>query len=212
MQNVQEVSLRLATKLPARIASLQRGGVSDGDLIEEIAEGDRGAFWRLFRRHAPTAMTLATGILRQPYLAEEAVQEAFLEVWRHPHRYRPERGTVRAWLMSIVHHRAVDLVRRERSARRRAAVNVSVDHLDRAPTDPCEVVVEEMALAEERRAARQALHDLPPKQRQIIELMYFGGLSQAEISKRLSLPLGTVKSRTLMGMRRLRMALSGMER
>jgi RNA polymerase sigma factor (sigma-70 family) len=188
------------------------GDVIDRGLIEGIAHGDGDALLELFGRHAPTTMALATRILRQPYLAEEIVQEAFLAVWLHPDRYRAERGTVRWWLMSIVHHRAVDLVRREEAHRKRAAETVSVDRVEKLPADPGEVVVEAISLAEDQKAARRALCDLPAQQRQIIELMYFGGLSQTQISERLSLPLGTVKSRTLVGMRRLRTTLSGMER
>jgi RNA polymerase sigma-70 factor (ECF subfamily) len=190
------------------VSALDLGGAHDRDLLKGIAQGDLDAFVGLFDRYAPTAMALAQAILRQPHLAEEAVQEAFLAVWRAPARYRVDRGTVRSWLLSTVHHRAVDVVRREESQRRRPAQ----DATDQAPADPGEVVVEEVGLAEDRKAVRRALEELRPKQRQIIELMYFGGLSQTRISERLSLPLGTVKSRTLLGMRCLRTALGGLER
>ncbi len=184
----------------------------DDELIKRIAQGDRSAFLRLFDRYSPTAMGLAWGILRHRHLAEEIVQEAFLAVWRDPDNYRAERGTVRTWLLSTVHHRAVDLVRHEKSQRRRAMDAASVVSTARGPADPAELVVEEIGLAEDRKAVRRALADLSPEQRQIIELMYFEGLTQARIAERLPLPMGTVKSRARLAMRRLGASLGGRER
>jgi RNA polymerase sigma-70 factor (ECF subfamily) len=182
----------------------------DRDLIRRIGAGEEDAFRRLFRTFAPSAQALAQRIVRQPFLAEEVVQEVFLAVWRSPDGYQAERGSVKSWLLGMVHHRAVDAVRREESQRRRAeeAVPEAVD-LD---ADPGVTVVEEIGIPEERKAVRGALGELPSEQRQVLELMYFAGMSQSQISERLSLPLGTVKSRTLLGMRRLRTALGGMER
>jgi RNA polymerase sigma-70 factor (ECF subfamily) len=111
----------------------------------------------------------------------------------------------------MVHHRAVDLVRREESQRRRAEDPRLVEPPDRGE-DIADAVVEEVGMPEERRAVRAALAELPPEQRQVIELMYFGGRSQSTIAQELGLPLGTVKSRTLLGMRRLRGTLGGLER
>lgn len=184
----------------------------DRDLMKGIAQGDRNAFLRMFDRYAPTAMGLAWRMLRHRHLAEEAVQETFLAVWRDPDGYRAERGTVRAWLMSTVHHRAVDLVRHEESQSRRAMDAAAVVSTAEGPADPVEVVVEAIGLAEDRRAVRRALEDLSPEQRQIIELMYFEGLSQTLIAERLPLPLGTVKSRARLAMRRLGASLGGLER
>ncbi len=182
----------------------------DRDLIRRIGAGEEDAFRRLFRTFAPSAQALAQRIVRQPFLAEEIVQEVFLAVWRSPDGYRAERGSVKSWLLGMVHHRAVDAVRREESQRRRAeeAVPDAVDLVD----DPGVTVVEEIGLPEERKAVRGALGELPSEQRQVLELMYFAGMSQSQISERLALPLGTVKSRTLLGMRRMRAALVGMER
>jgi RNA polymerase sigma factor (sigma-70 family) len=185
--------------------------VDDG-LIKRIAQGDSNAFLRLFHRYSPTAMGLAWGMLRDRHLAEEIVQEAFLAVWRHPDNYRAERGSVRAWLLSTVHHRAVDLVRQENAQRRRTIDAASVVSTARGPADPAELVVEEIGLADDRKAVRRALADLSPEQRQIIELMYFEGLSQARIAERLPLPMGTVKSRARLAMRRLGASLGGLER
>jgi RNA polymerase sigma factor (sigma-70 family) len=182
----------------------------DRDLISRVNRGDEEAFRGLFRRYAPTARALAIRIVRQPNLAEEIVQEAFLALWKNPQGYDQRRGSVRSWLMGMVHHRAVDLVRREEAHRRRAEAAIPDAVAD--DPDPADKVAEDVDLPGERRAVRAALDDLPPEQRRVIELMYFDGLSQSTIAERLSLPLGTVKSRTLLGMRRLRGALGGIER
>jgi RNA polymerase sigma-70 factor (ECF subfamily) len=182
----------------------------DRDLLRRIGSADEEAFRELFRRYSPNALALARRVVRQPFIAEEIVQEAFLAAWRNAEGYREGRGSVRSWLMTMVHHRAVDAVRREESQRRRAEDAQASDVL--AVEDPADAVVAQLGLPEERRAVRAALADLPAEQRQVIELMYFDGLSQSKVSERLRLPLGTVKSRTLLGMRRLRSALIEVER
>jgi RNA polymerase sigma factor (sigma-70 family) len=182
----------------------------DRELIRRIGAGDEDAFRSLFRSFAPNALSLAQRVVRQPFLAEEIVQEVFLAVWRSPNAYEPERGSVKSWLLGMVHHRAVDAVRREESQRRRAEDSLP-EALD-LDDDPALIVTDRLGLPEERKAVRSALLELPDEQRQVIELMYFAGMSQSRISERLSLPLGTVKSRTLLGMRRLRAALIGLER
>lgn len=182
----------------------------DRDLLRRIGRADEEAFRELFRRYSPNAMALARRVVRQPFIAEEIVQEAFLAAWRNAEGYSERRGSVRSWLMTMVHHRAVDAVRREESQRRRAEDAQAGDVL--AVEDPADAVVAQLGLPEERRAVRAALGDLPAEQRQVIELMYFDGLSQSKVSERLKLPLGTVKSRTLLGMRRLRSALIEVER
>jgi RNA polymerase sigma factor (sigma-70 family) len=182
----------------------------DRDLVRRIGRRDGEAFRGLFGRYAPSALAVARRIVRQPYLAEEIVQEAFLAVWKNPGGYDDRRGSVRAWLMGMVHHRAVDAVRREESQRRRAEEAQTNEPV--AAPDPAEQVVEEVGLPEERKAVRAALDVLPDEQRRVIELMYYDGLSQSTISERLGLPLGTVKSRTLLGMRRLRAQMAGLER
>lgn len=179
----------------------------DQDLLRRVGRRDEDAFRLLFRRHAPHAHALALRLVRQPFLAEEAVQDAFLALWRDAGSYDPRRGSVRAWLMGMVHNRAVDLVRREESQRRRAEKPALV-----VLEDPGDEVVREIGSAEEGARVRAALAELPNEQRRVIELMYFDGLSQSRIAERLSLPLGTVKSRTVLGMRRLRDSLVGLER
>jgi RNA polymerase sigma-70 factor, ECF subfamily len=196
-------------RIPSREAPEE---ADDRSLVRAIVTRDVVAFGLLYKRYASLAMASAHRILRQRNLAEETVQEAFLAVWRFPAQYRRDRGTVRSWLMSTVHHEAVDLVRREQTQRKRAGEMAAPRMTSKGPADPADLVVEEIGKVEDRHAVRRALQHLRPDQRQIIELMYLGGLSQTRISKRLLLPLGTVKSRSVLGMRRLRAALSGIER
>jgi RNA polymerase sigma-70 factor (ECF subfamily) len=183
---------------------------TDRELVDRIASGDEEAFRGLFRRYAPIAMAVARRVLGQPYLAEESVQDAFLSVWRDPGGFDHSRGSVRSWLMTTVHNRSVDLVRREESQRRRVD-SVRADALVDAD-DFAQRVVDELGIPEERRVVRAALEGLPTEQHEVIELMYFSGLSQSAIALRLGLPLGTVKSRTLLGMRKMRCALADIER
>jgi RNA polymerase sigma-70 factor (ECF subfamily) len=182
----------------------------DRDLMARVAAADEEAFRELFGRYAATANALAFRVVRQSHLAEEIVQEAFLAVWKKPEGYVANRGSVRSWLMSLVHNRAVDMIRREEALRRRSA-DAAADPGE-PPEDPATQVVAKLGLPEERAAVRGALSDIPAEQRQVIELMYFDGLSQSKIAERLQLPLGTVKSRALLAMRRLRSTLIGMER
>lgn len=179
----------------------------DRELVQRLRRGDEDAFRGLFGRYAPAAKALALRVVRQSHLAEEIVQEAFLAVWRNPDGYDSERGTVRSWLMGMVHHRAVDLVRREEAYRRRAEDSIPGALEEQA--DHAEDVVEMLGLPEERRIVRAALDELPDEQRDVLTLMYFGGLSQTQIAEKTGTPLGTVKSRTLLGMRRMRSALEG---
>jgi RNA polymerase sigma-70 factor (ECF subfamily) len=179
--------------------------IGDEELLVRIRGGDDGAFRELFSRYAAVATALALRLVRQAQVAEEIVQEAFLAVWRSPQRYDRSRGSVRAWLLGTVHHRAVDAVRREQSQRRRADRMASVDPA--LVEDPSDEIVAAIDLPRDRRVVRKALGELPDEQREVIERMYFEGLSQSQIAERTGLPLGTVKSRTLLAMRRLRARL-----
>jgi RNA polymerase sigma factor (sigma-70 family) len=179
--------------------------VRDRELIERVSSGDEQAFRDLFRRYAPNARALALRIVRLRALAEDVVQEVFLSVWLRADRFDDRRGSPRAWLMTMVRNRAVDAVRREETQRRRtegfsASEVVVVD-------DPVDDMIHRVDGPREQQELRSALVELPPEQREVLELMYFEGLSQTRVAERLSLPLGTVKSRTLLGMRRLRAAL-----
>jgi RNA polymerase sigma factor (sigma-70 family) len=183
-------------------------GPSDEELLDRIGQRDEEALRRLFRRHGARANALAMRVLGQPSLAEEAVQDAFLSVWDNAATFDGDRGSVRSWLLGTVHHRAVDLVRREESQRRRVAVVVP----DPPAEDPAERVLHDVTAMEEGSEVRAALEGLPIEQRRVIELMYYGGLTQSAIAERLSVPLGTVKSRSVLAMRRLRTHLTRLER
>jgi RNA polymerase sigma factor (sigma-70 family) len=182
--------------------SVEPAGARDEDLLRRVGAGDDQAFRELFGRYATVAHALAFRLVRQAQVAEEIVQEAFLSVWRHPDRYDVARGSVRSWLMGTVHHRAVDAVRREQAQRRRAeqASGLGPGVIE----DPIDDVVAAIDLPRERKLVRAALGELPEEQREVIQRMYFEGLSQSQIAERTGLPLGTVKSRTLLAMRRLR--------
>lgn len=184
--------------------------VRDRELLRRISEGEEAAFRDLFHRYAPVAIALALRVVRQRGLAEEVVQEVFLSLWLTAERFDETRGSARAWLMGMVRNRAVDAVRREQTQRRRADELATNDVI--VVADPADEVIHQLDLPAERRALRGALDDLPPDQRRVLELMYFGGLSQSQVAERLSVPLGTVKSRTLLGMRRLRGVLARLER
>lgn len=177
----------------------------DANLIQLVMARDGQAFRGLFDRHAALANGLAFRIVRQSQLAEDIVQEAFLAVWQEPQRYDPSRGSVRSWLMGIVHHRAVDTVRREQAHRRRAE-KAAASEIDVDP-DPMDEVVSALTLDAEAPRLREALSRLPQSQREVIERMYFDGFSQTHIAEATGVPLGTVKSRTLLGMRRLRVQM-----
>jgi RNA polymerase sigma factor (sigma-70 family) len=181
---------------------------TDIELARLVRAGDEPAFRALFRRYASLAKGLAFRVVKHEFLAEEIVQESFLALWRRPDAYREDRGPFRSWLLATVHHRAVDAVRREEAHRRRADPQGVVE----VPGDVAESVAEADATQRAGERLRAALEDLPDEQRRVLEMMYFEGKSQSRIAEELRLPLGTVKSRTLLGMRRLRGMLVGVER
>jgi RNA polymerase sigma factor (sigma-70 family) len=191
--------------------SLAGGDAQDRALVARVRARDEEAFRTLFDRFGPVAKALALRIVRQTQLAEEIVQEVFLAVWRSPEGYDDGRGSVRSWLMGMVHHRAVDAVRREEAQRRRAE-SAAAEARDETAADHADDVVDELGRPQERRIVRAALDELPVEQREVLELMYFDGLTQSQVAEKTGLPLGTVKSRTLLGMRRMRAALGGWER
>src|SRR5689334_2081723 len=169
---------------------------SDEELLAAIARGDERALGELYDRLGGVAYRLAVRVLRDPALAQDAVQDAFLAVWRTAAAFDPARGKASTWLLTLVHRRAVDVVRRE--DRRRA------EPLDDAPVAAGDAVDESAELREERRRVQAALAQLPPDQREALELAYYGGLSQSELAERLGVPLGTVKSRMFTGLSKLR--------
>jgi RNA polymerase sigma-70 factor, ECF subfamily len=172
----------------------------DRDLVERTSAGDHAAFSELYRRYSPAAFGLAHRILGEQLLAEEVLQEVFLSVWRRAGAFDPARGSVRSWLFAQIHHRSVDVVRREEAERRRSTTNIEPDAHDSGVDE----VVEEGWLRSRRDHVRKALSGLTAEQRQMIELAYYQGLTQSQVATATGVPLGTVKSRTLSAMRRLR--------
>ncbi len=180
--------------------------LSDEALVALAARSEQSALAELYDRFGRPAYGLALRILRDEALAEDAVQEAFLALWRTAGRFVPERGKASTWILTLVHRRAVDIVRREE--RRRA------DALEQAPEpESREAVDEEAWLRLQRERVRDALRKLPDQQREAIELAYYGGFTQSELAERLGQPLGTIKSRMFGGLARLRELLGepGME-
>ncbi len=177
--------------------------LSDEALVALVARGDEDALAVLYDRVGRIAYGIAYRVLRDERLAEDAVQDAFLAVWRSAATFRAERAKARTWIVTLVHRRAVDVVRREE--RRRAE---PLDVAERQePTDPAGSAEDEAWLGFERQRVQQALRVLPDTQREAIELAYYGGYSQAELAERLGLPLGTIKSRMFAGLARLREVL-----
>jgi RNA polymerase sigma-70 factor (ECF subfamily) len=173
---------------------------SDYDLLQRIRGGDEEALAALYDRHAWFVTAIALRILGDRELAEEVVQDTFLRSWHHIDSYDPSRGRVVSWLLGIARNRAIDILRsRSHQARRREGNSLS----DAMPSDGAEFP-DVLAL---REVMTRAMSILPTDQRQIIELAYYGGLSQSEIARQLGLPLGTVKSRTRSGMEKLRVEL-----
>ena len=178
---------------------------TDLELIHRLTSRDDGAFEALYRRYAPACYGVALRVLRQQFLAQEVVHDTFLTVWNAPDAYDPSRGEFRTFLLSMVHHRAVDAVRREQrlhDLERRANPEPVPDE------DVMEAVVEEADLADRRQQVREALSDLPQEQRRLLELMYFRGWTQSRIAEEEGIPIGTVKSRVFAAMRRLREAMA----
>ena len=157
-----------------------------------------GTFVDLLDQYTARAWSLARRIVGDDTLAEDVVQEAFLAYWRNPAAYDGTRGTFGSWFLALVHHKAVDAVRREESHRRRADAAAQV-----AAQDTVQDVAEMVADRITDLRVRSALEGLPPLQREALVLAYWGGLTQREIAQRTGAPLGTVKTRMFAGMRRL---------
>lgn len=161
------------------------------------------AFEVIYDRHADAAFSLAFRMCSQRALAEDIVQEAFLSLWRTRSRYDRDRGSVRTWVLGIVHNRAIDALRR-RTVRDRGIVDD--EGLEERVAAP-ERTDLEVARREEAREIRDALADLPDEQSRVIELAYFGGMTHVQIAAMLDTPVGTVKGRMRLGLAKMRMAL-----
>ena len=178
---------------------------ADADLLRRIREGDRTAVDDLYERFRRPAFALARRILADESLAEDVLQEVFLSVWRDPSAYDRARGSFSSWLLAVVHHKAVDAVRREESQRRRQTLAEEDAVLDQPVTT--RDVEEEAWTRVVAEQVRSALGLLSEPQREALTLAYYGGYTQREVAALTGTPLGTVKTRMLMGMRRLKAEL-----
>ena len=188
---------------PDPAAPFSRTTSEDSHLLERLRRDDRGALAAIYDRYSRLAFGLAYRIVGEAADAEDVVQESFLALWRQAGRLDPGRGTVRPLLLTIVHRRAVDVLRR-RSGRPESALDL-VEPQPATTPDPVELV----SLAEERLGVQRVLQELPSDQRQAIQLTYFGGLTASEVARQEEIPLGTVKSRLRLALQRMRKTLSG---
>jgi RNA polymerase sigma-70 factor, ECF subfamily len=177
--------------------------LADEELMQLVHDGDVRAFEVVFDRHSSAAFSLAYRMCGRRATAEDIVQDAFLSLWRSGSGYDPRRGSVRSWVLSVVHNRAVDAMRRLGA---KAGLDVPdegiAERLQAAETTDAEV-----ERRDDARQVRTALDELPPDQRQVIELAYFGGFTHNQIAEMLNLPPGTVKGRMRLGLTKLRFFL-----
>jgi RNA polymerase sigma-70 factor, ECF subfamily len=174
--------------------------LADEDLMQLVSKGDPRAFELLYDRHCGAAFSLAYRMTGRRGAAEDVVQEAFLSIWRSGARYDHTRGSVRTWVLGVVHHRAIDSLRRNlRHDTRRASDEGLEERFEAAERTDVQA-----ARREEAAEVRTALASLPAEQSKVIELAYFGGFSHSEIASMLETPVGTVKGRIRLGLEKLR--------
>lgn len=179
--------------------------VRDEQLVRTMAEGDENALGALWDRHARTVYSLAHRILRDPGWAEEVVQDVFVRLWSDPRKYDPSRGELRPWLLTVTHHAAVDGLRGRRgTATNRETGPESLEFMPFGGEDPSESASNSLRAE----SVRIALLELPSEQREVMEMVYFGGFTQRETAEKTGQPLGTVKSRLRLGMQKLRSLLT----
>jgi RNA polymerase sigma-70 factor (ECF subfamily) len=187
------------------VAALQR--LADEDLMQLVAGGDARAFELVYERHATAVFSLAYRICGAHAAAEEIAQEAFLAIWRSGARYDRSRASVRTWLLGVVHNRAIDMLRRTTvHERRRTADEHAAERL--AAPERTDV---EAARRDEARSVRTLIDALPPDQRRVIDLAYFGGFTHEQIASMLDLPLGTVKGRMRLALEKMRASMAPRE-
>jgi RNA polymerase sigma-70 factor, ECF subfamily len=177
--------------------------LADEDVMQLVRRGDARAFEVIYERHSAAAFSLAYRMMGMRAGAEDVTQEAFLSMWRSGARYDRARGSVRTWVLGIVHHRAIDALRRATVHDRRRAGDEGIEERleARERTDV------EVARREEAGAVRGALATLPPDQVQVLELAYFGGFTHTEIADLVEAPVGTVKGRMRLGLKKMRAQL-----
>jgi RNA polymerase sigma-70 factor (ECF subfamily) len=174
--------------------------LADEDLMQLVARNDANAFEVILERHADAAFSLAYRMCGRHAIAEDVAQDAFLAIWRSGGRYDRTRGSVRTWTLGIVHHRAVDALRRSDVHARRRASDEGIEESLEATERTDAQAVENAAAGE----LRDALGELPAEQRRVIELAYFGGFTHIEIASMLEEPVGTIKGRMRLGLKKLR--------
>jgi RNA polymerase sigma-70 factor (ECF subfamily) len=184
-------------------ASTDLRQLADEELMLLVQEGNVDAFALVYDRHSGAAFSLAYRMVGNRPAAEDIVQEGFLSIWRSRVRYRAERGSVRNWVLGIVHNRAIDSLRRFAVHERRRAASEGIEEHEEAP-ERTEV---EAARREEARTLRALLDGLPEEQGQVIKLAYFGGFTHTEIAEMLRTPIGTVKGRMRLGLEKMRRGL-----
>ena len=181
--------------------------LGDHQLMYRVAMAEKEALEALYTRYSSSVYSLAMFMLKQEALAEEVTQDIFLNIWTKASSYKAERGEPKSWIMSVAHHRIVDVIRS-----RRRTQNVTdpgaYDRLEMLPSSRISTE-EEVERRIEREYILEALDTLPPEQREVIMLAYFEGYSQSEMAKILNQPLGTVKTRVRLAMKKLRAALEG---
>ena len=178
--------------------------LADEDLMQLVSRADPAAFEVLYERHSGVAFSLAYRIMGTRSAAEDVVQEAFLNLWRSGARFERARGSVRTWVLGIVHHRAIDALRRASVHDRRRTSDEGIEER----LESGERTDVEVARRGEAEQVRATMETLPPEQSQVIELAYFGGFSHSEIAQMLDAPIGTVKGRMRLGLEKMRAGLS----
>ena len=173
--------------------------------MDLVAGGDPRAFEAIYDRHGGAAFSLAYRIAGDRVAAEDIVQEAFLSIWRSRVRYQRDRGSLRTWVLGIVHNRGIDGLRRSSVHQRRRASAEGIEEWQEAP----ERTDSEAIQRDEARTVREALRTLPEQQGRVIQLAYFGGFTHTQIAEMLDLPVGTVKGRMRLGLEKLRTTLAG---
>jgi len=179
--------------------------LADEEVMRLVQDGNPRAFELLYDRHGGACFSLAYRMVGDRVTAEDISQEAFLSIWRSRSRYQPDRGSVRTWVLGIVHHRAIDALRRNLVHDKRRSSAEGIEERHEAPERERTDV--EAARREEARHVREALDDLPEEQIRVIELAYFGGFSHSQIADALDMPVGTVKGRMRLGLEKLRKGL-----
>lgn len=177
--------------------------VEDATLLRRVVDGDEAALEAIYQRYGGACYRLARRILDEPHLAEDVVQQVFLALWQGS-GYDPTRGAVSTWLLSVTHHKSVDMLRRESGRRKRLAGDQEL--IEKQVSGPGPADQAWATLRAER--TREALRTLTADHREVLLLAYYGGYTQREIAEMTGLPLGTVKSRTLHAMQRMRAQLS----